>query len=722
MDDTFQYLAALSKVLSATEGDTNVSVIRVVAHMFNAEGAALWLLNKEKSALERKATFHIDGARSNAFEQETEETSLKFGQSLPGLAWAEGKAKILQLPAMFAQGAHEAHKSDSPLCSIAFPLRGGGTIFGVIEVINCNDSICRGEKEQLVEVLSSFLGASFYSLDAARRLSESESEIAGTANKLRAISEDMRELKERLSKEHDQSVQNARFHAQFLAHISRDIRTPLSGITSVVELMQKNGLPKEQDEYAGIIKESAAQVLSVVEELVEFSRQEAELFSPSDATADSADSASQIASKDQAATATTPSAVPNLDKIRVLVITGLIGSAEFIEAYATASGIKCESTSRGASALTAMKQAILIDKPYDVIFVERLLPDMDAFEFARTVQGDSSLAHSKLILVSTFDSAARDDFALRAGFIEHIAKPVKQQQVISTLANVVSGKPHMMQEEQQQQVLVQEQVAPAVARGQRMILVAEDNPVNQKVALLQLRELGFFATVVTNGREAVEVVKQAHFDAVLMDCQMPEMNGFDATREIRAWEKQTGRHIPIIAMTAGALNSDREKCIAVGMDDYLSKPVTYDKLDSVLSKWVEFDQTKELAGERYMHQPNSEMQVGMPNAEPVDMAGLIELLGPDEAAEVLQLFVNSTEELISQIQDAADRHDPKALKEAAHQLKGAASSVGADHIARACLELEKCAKNDQWDSVPSIHAGLSETFENAKSYIQTITS
>jgi HPt (histidine-containing phosphotransfer) domain-containing protein len=163
--------------------------------------------------------------------------------------------------------------------------------------------------------------------------------------------------------------------------------------------------------------------------------------------------------------------------------------------------------------------------------------------------------------------------------------------------------------------------------------------------------------------------------------------------------------------------------LAVGMDDYLSKPVTYDKLDSVLSKWVGSELAKKLAGEKTMQEPGRETQeFGVPGAIPVDVQGLSELLGPEEAVEVLHLFVNSTEELIEQIRDASTRRDSKQLKEAAHQLKGAASSVGANTIARACLELEQCAKNDEWDLVPRLNDGLAQNFQNAKSYIQTLNS
>ncbi len=712
-NETLHQLTALSGLLStATEADATRPVLSFVTQMLMAEGTILWLLNDNKTELNQTGFFHTDSAYSKAFEQEIGPAILKLGKGLAGWAWGENRIKILQMPGMFSQSQHSANLSDTPACSVAFPLKAGNTVIGVMEVVNCSQDFCAGDQHPLLLLLSSLIGSCIFGNYAIEKLKTSENAVALSRSKLDSLNKNLRELKNRLSKEHDQSLQTAKHHAQFLTRISRDIRTPLSGITSIVELLLRAESTDYTAAHLSIINESAASILTVLEELVEFSRHEAEQFAPPDGQPRKADS--------QVQAALAPPSAPDvqLDKIRVLVVNGLLGSAEFVEAYAMASGIKCESTSRGQSALIAMKQALLKDSPYDIVFVERLLPDMDAFQFARAVQQELPLEHTKLVLVSTFDSAARDDYVLRAGFTAHIPKPVKQQQLIRTLNALMRGEGQIGADAA---LLESDQITPAIARGQRMILVAEDNPVNQKVALLQLRELGFFSTVVENGRQVVDVVKQADFDAILMDCQMPELDGYGATKLIRQWEKATGRHVPIIAMTASALSSDREQCLAAGMDDYLSKPVTYDKLDSVLSKWVESKEARELAGAQRMQRPNRETEPfgAQQGLEPIDIEGLKDLLGAEETGEVLQLFVNSTQDLIEQIKLASDRHDAKSLKEAAHQLKGAAASVGANNIASNCLELERCAKEGLWDAIPKVNDGLIANFENAKSYIRS---
>jgi CheY-like chemotaxis protein len=119
------------------------------------------------------------------------------------------------------------------------------------------------------------------------------------------------------------------------------------------------------------------------------------------------------------------------------------------------------------------------------------------------------------------------------------------------------------------------------------VLLVEDNQVNQKVALAQLKRLGYRADAVVNGREAVDAVERHDYAIVLMDCQMPEMDGFEATRLIRAQEAQIGRHVPIVAMTANAMNGDREACLKAGMNDYLAKPIRAEELDAILKKWIE---------------------------------------------------------------------------------------------------------------------------------------
>jgi CheY-like chemotaxis protein/HPt (histidine-containing phosphotransfer) domain-containing protein len=235
-------------------------------------------------------------------------------------------------------------------------------------------------------------------------------------------------------------------------------------------------------------------------------------------------------------------------------------------------------------------------------------------------------------------------------------------------------------------------IAAASVTGIR-ILLAEDNPVNQKVAVAMLRKFGHAVQVVPNGVEAVAAVRQASFDVVFMDCQMPEMDGYEATASIRELETN-GRRTPIIAMTANALSGDREHCLAAGMDDYLSKPIDPDKLAVALARW--------LPAVKASPEPLAPSIQPTPAAavlEPatVEIARLQGVVGDDPATvrSYLELFVTIVGGLVQQLADAVRSSDPKAIRRFAHQIKGSAASIGADELASIASAMEKQAASGE---------------------------
>ena len=715
-------IAALTDVLLSGngQGETISAAIKLLCEIFDGEGAILWLIDEEHQELRRKVIVHNEGSRSKAFEMESTNERLKFGEAIAGQVWAEGAARLLQLPAMFGQTPNpgDAALPEQEIRALAFPIYGAGTIFGVVEIVSCSVTEIDQTAQQLTRIVGSQLGTFVYAEAAAERMAQCREQVAELTVSMKGADDDLRAAKLRLAREHDRAVQTSMFNTQYLKKIARDIRAPLSGVLGVIDLLERSGLQRHQLEYTAIVRESADVLHDLVADVDAYSSGEAGLFAPIEAE--------ETMAPEAVVETTVDASAEQLADARVLVVNGMIGSAEFVEAYATAAGIKCQSATRGYSALTELRQAALSNKPFDVVFVEMVLPDMDAYEFARIVTKDRELAAVKLVLVSTFESTPRSDKAMKAGFALHLAKPMKQKQVVGAIHAVLEGASRI----EKISTALEVQMTPAALSGEPMILVAEDNPVNQKVALLQLKELGFYAKLVTNGKEAVEAVKQGGFAAVLMDAQMPEMDGFEATRQIRRWEQTTGSRITIIAMTASALSVDREKCLAAGMDDYLSKPVTYDKLGSVLSKWIELkDSAKKFAapstaGENAMDkQPSGENLQFAPDtsvtaAEPIDIGSLEEMVGAEEVVDILNLFVSSSQELLDKISGASTKHDGKALREAAHELKGACASIGASNMARTCQELENAARNDEWDMVPNLESGLSENFQLAKNYIE----
>ncbi len=220
-------------------------------------------------------------------------------------------------------------------------------------------------------------------------------------------------------------------------------------------------------------------------------------------------------------------------------------------------------------------------------------------------------------------------------------------------------------------------------RRRLRILLAEDNPVNQKVAVRMLEKRGHNVTVASNGAEAVAAVAAGEFDLVLMDVQMPEMDGFEATAAIREQERETGRHLPIIAMTAHAMEGDREKCLAAGMDGYVAKPVASRELFAVIEGLVPTS-------------PASEEKVTMSPEETAlidEEAALSRVEGDRELlAEIIRDFLNGLPDATAAIRDALSHSDAAAAERAAHSLKGSLGVLGAARAAEAAMRLESLAR------------------------------
>src|SRR5262249_51319164 len=234
--------------------------------------------------------------------------------------------------------------------------------------------------------------------------------------------------------------------------------------------------------------------------------------------------------------------------------------------------------------------------PYELVIIDLMMPDMDGFALANAIGAEPRLPTTKLILLTAYDAKGLGQKAVNSGFSAYLTKPVKRAHLLHCISQVISLPAKSDQSANLPEPI---EIAPGKRpeNGKR-ILVAEDNPVNQKVTLLQLRRLGFAAQPVSTGKAAVELALEDHFHLILMDCHMPEMDGFEATSSIRKNESMTGHHVPIIGLTAQAMAGDREKCIAAGMDDYLSKPVTLDKLDTAIQRWLYRDGlTKEHAAQ-----------------------------------------------------------------------------------------------------------------------------
>ena len=253
---------------------------------------------------------------------------------------------------------------------------------------------------------------------------------------------------------------------------------------------------------------------------------------------------------------------------------------------------------------------------------------------------------------------------------------------------------------------------------QRLILLAEDHPLNQKVALLLLERMGFDAHVVNNGRQAVEAAARNRYDAILMDCHMPEMDGFDATREIRKQEA-AGKHVPIIAVTALAMAGDRERCLAAGMDDYITKPIDRELLHQKLVYWMNPGTISAITNSnKVIPIFDSAFATSVEvKDEPINVAQFYDSYG-DEAGELLSLFVHSSERLVSSLREAIANEDQTNVGRYAHELKGASWAVGADELARLSVFLEQAAGQANWRLVHRTFIRMHHHFEDVRQFVE----
>jgi signal transduction histidine kinase/CheY-like chemotaxis protein len=272
-----------------------------------------------------------------------------------------------------------------------------------------------------------------------------------------------------------------------------------------------------------------------------------------------------------------PPPTASLSGRAVAVIDDNRTNRTILERYLASWGMREQSFEGGRTALSELRRAAQANQPFEVAIVDMMMPEMDGAAVTAAIRDDPALQSMIVILLT---SAGHMDVPI-PGVDTELVKPVRPSQLFDVLHTLLAARP-----EHTSRVLVDES-GPADAASHRWarVLVVEDNAANLKVAVRMVEKLGYRADVAGNGMEAVGVLGRVQYDAVLMDCQMPEMDGYDAAREIRRNEPE-GRHTPIIAMTASAMDGDRERCLAAGMDDYISKPVKLHVVAAVLERWL----------------------------------------------------------------------------------------------------------------------------------------
>jgi CheY-like chemotaxis protein len=348
-------------------------------------------------------------------------------------------------------------------------------------------------------------------------------------------------------------------------------------------------------------------------------------------------------------------------------------------------GMLCDTAASGTQGLALLRDAARDARPYDVALLDLLMPEMDGWALAAAIKADPDLAATPLVLLTPPGRIDREAVE-KAGFAAALVKRPGESQLVAELARVLR-RPSTAPTSEGAAPL--KTVAPPAPVRNAPILVVEDNAINQMVALGLLKLLGYRADGVGNGIEALEALSRIPYAAVLMDCQMPEMDGFAATAEIRRREGAE-RHTPIIALTASAVAGEREKCLAAGMDDYISKPVTGEALDRVLRPWLP---SAPAPAERTRVEVSDDKGSGAAGVEAV--LTRLRVLGEGDAgfvARFVRRFVADTAAQLVALEAAVAQEDCDGVRRIAHGLKGACSSFGAARLAELCAQLEARAR------------------------------
>jgi CheY-like chemotaxis protein len=350
------------------------------------------------------------------------------------------------------------------------------------------------------------------------------------------------------------------------------------------------------------------------------------------------------------------------------------------------------------AALDTLRAACAEGDPFRVVILDMMMPDMDGEELGRLIKLDPDLATSDLVMMTSM-GARGDAGRLEAlGFAAYLTKPVKQSQLFDCLMVVLHRQGLARTGPAATPRIVTRHALADRRKRNLRILLAEDNAVNRSVALKTLEKLGYRADAVVNGAEAVAALTERPYDVVLMDVQMPEVDGLEATRAVRDPHSAVLDHaVPIVALTAHARAEDREQCLAAGMDDYLSKPIRPDELAALLSRFSRPDES----GEPVLRRAGAPLDVaavlpagGGDAAPPVfDPRVLLGLLDGDRAAvaDIVGEYAEDAPRQLAGVREALAAGDADLVRRRAHTLKGASANVGAEALRIAAYDLERAA-------------------------------
>jgi two-component system, sensor histidine kinase and response regulator len=398
--------------------------------------------------------------------------------------------------------------------------------------------------------------------------------------------------------------------------------------------------------------------------------------------------------------------LPEMRGLRVLIVDDNATNRRILHDLLIHWNMQPQCVVNGAEALRAMRQAAAEGTPFPLVLLDAMMPEMDGFAVAETLRGDRAYDGATIMMLSSADQQADIARCRSIGIQSYLTKPIVSSVLFEAIveflrrSHAASNTPAA--DKPEAPARGPHSLAPPARTGRLRILLAEDHEINQKVAVGTLEAAGHEVAVVKNGKEALSALRKQSFDVILMDVQMPVMDGFQATAAIREDEKRSGRHMPIIALTARALKGDRERCLAAGMDDYVSKPIQPEHLLRAIGAWV-----------GPAADGGDDLSAAKTDENPLNKAALLARVGGNMGvlAEILRMCPVELARLRKDLEIAVAHQDAQRIQQAAHTLKGTLGNLSAEDAYQAALHLEERARTGDLGLVEEAFARLEQQLQ-----------
>ncbi len=396
----------------------------------------------------------------------------------------------------------------------------------------------------------------------------------------------------------------------------------------------------------------------------------------------------------------------NLLGMRLLIVDDNATNRDILTSQVRSWGVTSVAVESGAQALDLLRKSAAEGVPYDVVLLDWHMPEMDGIELARQIRTDPSICDIGLVMLSSASFDDQSSLAARAGVELYLSKPVRQNLLFDTLLSRMGKK-------EDEGVAPPEDSLSSLVVFDAHILLVEDNLINQDVCHYMLRIMQCRIDMAENGREAVAAASGTKYDLILMDCHMPEMDGFTATKEIRRNEAECGKErVPIIALTGDVQMGIKEQCQAAGMDDYLSKPFYMEALQKAMGKFLKSRTIARQKIEGALEPEGRSQGKSLLDQARLDMIRSLQRPDrPNVLKKIIELYQQNSPALLRSIRDAVSSGDNVLLQQSAHSLKSASANLGAVKLAALCKELEDFGYRQKSEAAKDLLAGLEESFQ-----------